>query len=266
MTARMPTMRIWTRAVLTLGLVALAAGCQTTATTSTGLTGAQDAYRRGDYTAAYTAARPIADSYGADSREASYIAGLSAYHLRRSTDSERYLMTAARSDDKALAGDAMASLGRLFDEQGRHDRAALAYIAAGERLTGEARAKAHFYAAVNQQKTGDWAAARNNLQLARQATAGTILQRQIDQQLQYRGWTIQVGAYSNTIYARKAAQALSTEPATANMGDPRLVQAIDPGGQALTLVQIGQFPSQMAASNAARYLRQKSLVVPLALR
>jgi tetratricopeptide (TPR) repeat protein len=253
----------------------LTVGCETTgstagsgstyiSTTPTTVTGAHDAYRRGNFAAAYTAAKPIADRGGSDASEAAYITGISAYYLRRGSEAQRYLTTASASHNVGLAGDAYASLGRIYAEQGNHTRAAQMYVAAGTRLLGEERATAYYFAAQNQQKVGQWTGARQNLISAKNASGNRNLRSRIDQQLQVRGWTLQFGAYSNSTNAKKAAQSLASKNNTSHLGSPRLVPAINSKGQRLTLVQIGQFSSQFAASSASRFIPDKAVIVPLA--
>ena len=246
-------------------LLCLATGCQTAprGRNHPQLTGAYDAYRRGDYPAAYTSAKPLADSYTDASAEAAYLTGLSAYQLRNSAEAERYLNTAARSGQSDVAGDALAMLGRLYAEQNRHERAAAAYLSAARRLDGQDKAQALYQAGISQQSLGQWTDARGNLMLARRASSDSSFIQRVDQQLKVIGWTIQVGAYSQVSNAQVAVQDLSKRPTTQYVGDPRLVAATDASGNRIILVQVGQFPSEANAVAAQRRVGAGAVVVPM---
>lgn len=228
-----------------------------------GVRQAYQAYHRGDLTGAYHKAGTIADAPGPSSDDAAYVAGLAAYRLGRAADAERRLLAAARSENSGIAADARVTLGRLYVEQDRHDRAALAFTQAAQRLRGEERATAHYHAALSRQQLGQFSEAHRQLALARQATGDSGLRQKIDQKLRVRGWTLQVGAYAHASNAQAAARQLASMSSARGFGQPRLVPAVDDHGQRLTLVQVGHFASEAHAAAAKRQLNQTSVVVPL---
>lgn len=241
--------------------LAVCIGCESTG--SVGVRQAYQAYHRGDLTGAYHQAGAIADTPGPASAEAAYVAGLAAYRLGRAADAERHLLAAARSENSGTAADARVTLGRLYAERDRHDRAALAFAQAAERLRGEEQAAAHYHAALSRQQLGQFSEARRHLALARRATSDSGLRQKIDQKLRVRGWTLQVGAYAHSSNAQAAARQLASNNSARGFGQPRLVPAVDERGQRLTLVQVGHFASEAHASAAKRQLNQTSVVVPL---
>ncbi|MEX2215707.1 MAG: SPOR domain-containing protein [Phycisphaeraceae bacterium] len=246
-------------------LLTLLTGCQTgpQGRNHPQLKSAYEAYHRGDHTAAYAAAKPLADAYNESSMEAAYLTGLCAYQLRNSAEAERYLNTAARGNNSDVAGDSLAMLGRLYAEQNRHERATAAYLSASRRLEGQDRAQALYQAGISQQSLGQWTYARGNLMLARSASRDASFIQRIDQQLKVVGWTIQVGAYSHVSNAQVAAQDLNQRPVAQYVGETRLVPATDVGGNQIILVQVGQFPSEANATAARGRVGTGAVVVPM---
>ena len=224
------------------------------------LAGANRAYQAGQYTEAYALSQPLAGRSDKQGDEAAYLAGLSAKRLNRTSAAERYLTRAAQARDDSLAGDAGAALGLIYSEQGRYAAAARALGSAAPKLSGEDRAKAYYYLALAEQKLGRTAGARTSFRLAHSATSDPILRRLIQQQRATLGWTVQTGAYRDIKNARAAAQQLTQRVRGAS---PRLVQATDPHGRAIVLLQIGTFTTHHSARRFANQLGQNALVVPL---
>ncbi len=247
----------------TMLLLAVQVGCETAPTTNSVAT-AYDAYHRGDYTSAYQIAQPMTTQFDA-TQQASYVAGLSAYHLGNGTQAMEHLKHATSSSQADIAADANITLGRIYAERSRHSDAASAYLAATRGLRGQARANAHYYAAKSQQVIGQWSQARSNFVQAKQHSHHRGFHALIDNELRINGWTLQIGAYSNDRYARNAAQQIAPRAQQLRMGTPRLVPATDKHGRQLVLVQVGQFTSQSLADHAKQRLNPKAAVVPLAL-
>lgn len=234
-------------------LVALGmlAGCRGPSSTSD----AYAAYEAGRFRDAYSGASRIAEnSSGAQRDEAAYIAGLSAQKLEDPEAARRYLGMAGRSADPKLAGDALAALGMVHSEQGRYAAAARAFLEAAPHLNGEDRARAHFYAAAAYQKLGRHSEAWTYFTLAAGETQEASFRRRIERERATTGWTIQTGAFEVEQHARKALARASRAAAGKPWGTARLVQARRADGNALLLVQIGQFSSFMTAERARRRL------------
>ncbi len=106
-------------ALLALSLLTL--GCESQPP-SPALHAAYNAYHRGNYAESYGNAKAVADA-SIEHGDAAYLAGLSAYQLKQSGDAERYLQQAAGASNVKTSGDAHAMLGRIYAEQGRHERA-----------------------------------------------------------------------------------------------------------------------------------------------
>lgn len=252
----------YTSLCILTALLLTQAGCETTKPGN--LAGAYDAYHRGDFTSAYQIAQPMAGQFDAK-REASYIAGLSAYRMRNSNGAIEHLRSASQSSQNEIAADANITLGRIYAERGRHADAANAYLAATPKLQGQARANAHYYAAKSQQIIGQWNSARVNFGYAKQHSNHSGFHSLINNEFNVKGWTLQIGAYSNGQYARSAAEKIAPRAQQLRMGAPRLVPATDKNGRHLVLVQVGTFTSQTSADHAKSQLNPKAAVVPMAM-
>lgn len=229
------------------------------------LAAAQNALNSRDYTSAYDRATHVHSiARGTIRFEAAYVAGVSAQKLGNASAAESYLREASRVSDTQLAGDANASLGLLYSEQGRYDQAANALMRAAPGLTGEDKANAYFYAAVAQQKIGQWPQARTNLVLARATTQDPGLRTQIESQLAVTGYTIQVGAFRDPSNARSAADRLADKATNRQIGLPRLVSSTDSAGRPVTLVHVGRYSTFSAANRARQTLGDlQAIIVPL---
>ena len=127
-------------------------------------------FQKGPHLGERDAAQGEPHQYDAN-REASYIAGLSAYRLSHSAAAAGHLQSASRSGLTNVSADAQVTLGRLYAEQNRHSQAASAYLAAAPKLTGQAKANAYYYAAKSQQSLGQWTTARSHLLYAKRLSS-----------------------------------------------------------------------------------------------
>ena len=224
-----------------------------------GVAAAKEAYGRGDYAGAL--ARAAGPAQHGDA-QAAYLAGVASLQLSRPADAVRYLQIAAR--DPGLRPSALVNLGLAQAQLNQHHAAAAALLEAAPRLAGEDRAKAYFYAAISQQKLGQWAQARTSLSLARGATRDPALLQQIDGLLDVAGYTLQVAAFADAQRATAAARDLAPRSQRAGLGAPRLATRTTPAGQTLTAVQVGSFASFDAATRAKATLGDRNaVVVPL---
>lgn len=220
------------------------------------------AYESGDYQTAYDLARPVAwDRYREDRFEAAYIAGLSAQSLGDLADAEKMLKKALRSADRSLAADASDALGLVHSQQGRYREAYGRLFWAAERLQGERKARATFYAGIAQQKLGQWSQARTTLILAKSRSTDAALKRQIDDQIQVTGWTLQLGAFANRDLARSQAESVAAKSSGMSLGLPRLVSGNTATGEAVTFVHVGQFTSYQSATQYRDALGQPGVII-----
>src|SRR5690606_25084598 len=158
-------------AALLVALLTLLPGCQRQLRPGQ-VADASAAYQAGQYQRAYRQAAAVASTAGAPNRDqAALVAGLAAQQLNDWDAAERYLLQAAFSDDPLVAGDALASLGLAYAKREQYGKSAQALLKAAPRLQGQDRANAYFYAAIAQQKLGQWAQARTNFVLARNASS-----------------------------------------------------------------------------------------------
>jgi len=207
------------------------------------------------------------NSRKADRELAAYIGGLAAQKQGDLAEAERLLRIASLSADTHIANDAAISLGLAFSEMGKHGDAAFVLQRTADRLTGEDRAKAYFYAGIAQQKVGRWGQARTSLVLARAASQGPKLWQAVNEQLQVTGYTLQLGAYRNPTYARSAVQNHAARLTALGIGPAQLVRGRDSQGREVTFVQAGRFHLfQQAARAKASLGTVDSIIVPLKKR
>lgn len=248
-------------------LLATLAGCQKPLRPGL-LNDASVYYDRAQYEDAYAAASAVARRGEPGERDAAaLIAGLAARQQGDADAAEQHLLDASDSDDGAIAGDALASLGLLYAQQQRYERSAAALGRAAEFLQGQPRANAWFYAAIAQQKLGRWAQARTNLVLARAASEDPAFIGQVNDQLDVVGWTLQLGAFRDRDNAQEMAQEIADRAREARLGTPRIMEAPDRDGATLAVVQLGQFTTFQSASSARDRLGENAaIIIPLAGR
>lgn len=207
------------------------------------------AYNQGDYQTAYDLGRPIAwDRFRDDRYEAAYLAGLSAQTLGQLRNAEKMLTKAKASPDPSLTTDAADALGLVYSQQERYAEAQRELLWAAERLDGERKARAYFYAGIAQQKLGQWSQARTTLVLARGLTRDAAFKTQIDQQVNVTGWTLQLGAFLDRDGARNLAESIAAQSRDMRLGLPRLVNGTSSRGETITFVHVGQFTSYQSAT------------------
>ena len=223
-------------------------------------------YKSGDYRSTYQGAVRLRQSGPGDqAHEAAYLAALAAYKLKSYDKARQFLATATRSADRRLTGEASAMLGLIHAKQGRHRLAARAQLDAAARLSGQDEANAYYYAALSQQKLGQWSQARTSLLLARGASVEREFRQRVSDQIRVTGFTLQQGAYRVRSNANRVVFALASRSVQARLGPPRIVTATDAKGQPLYLVHVGRFSSFGSASMASQRLREPTMmVVPLA--
>lgn len=223
------------------------------------------AYARGDYAGARQQAVAIARSAtGIQRDQAAYVAGLSSYRLGDLKEARNWLTQASRSTDRKLAGDALAMLGVVYSELHEFGPAASALEQATRLLTGQDRANAHFYAGAAQQKLGHWTQARAHFDEALRHSSDADFRARVSRQMAITGFTIQLGAFSNTANAQRAAQQYSRNAASLGLAPPRVVRSSDDPG--VSLVHLGAFRNYATAAAVRAQLgaQVEAVVVPMA--
>src|SRR5690606_2938087 len=111
---------------------------------------------------------------------------------------------------------------------------------------------------------GRFAQARTSLSLARAASSDPAFQAQVNLELNTTGYTLQLGAFRESDNARNLAEDIAERTISLQLGAPRVIEAEDPTGGHLQLVQVGQF-STFASARAARDKldRRDIIIVPL---
>lgn len=243
--------------------VAVLAGCKSTQPTQR-IDKARAAYQQGNYPAAYEQSVQLTAGSGRVAEEAAYVAGMSAYHMNNFSAAEPYLLRASKSTDRSLSGDAFSTLGLMYSRQERYDRASEALTGAAERVAGEDRANAYFYAAVAQQKLGWWPQARATLMLARASSKNAEFLRRVDEYLATTGFTLQLGAFADLARAQQHAKQFAPRTQSLRLGDPRVVQGVDESGNTIYRVHVGRFTSYASAAGIRSQLGTGDcIIVPL---
>lgn len=226
------------------------------------LKSAQIAYQREDYATALRQSQMILDHGHPElGDEAAYLAGASAYQLGQTRRAERHFRRAARSTDHDLSGQALASLGLILLEQGRHQAAAGTLINAATRLKDQPRANAYLHAAIAQQKLGWWDQARTNLSLARSGSRNAAFRERVAHRMRVEGFSLQMGAFSDDANARRAVINITATATKLRLGTPRLVKVTNHQQQRLTLVQLGNFSTYDAALAVKNQLHDQDLII-----
>lgn len=237
-------------------LSVLLAGCNDKPQASSLLGQALQDYEAERYTLAHQRAVEVMN--GAPTREreqATYLAGLSAYHYGDIDEAERHFATVIDSVDLRLAGGAQAMLGQIRLDQHRAGDAARLFESAYRKLNGEDGRQAARYAAIAHQQAG------NSLAAQRWSDIGhgyASLESP-------RGFALQVGAFREHRRAVSAARNAETISTINGHGPVHVVPTKDQRGRELYLVQFGRFETRNAASEARTRLGHLEFIVtPLA--
>lgn len=252
---------------LTLSLLlCLMAGCQSTPTTGgTTLNDANAAYAASRYSEAQSIAERLITGSATQRAQASYIAGKSAYRLGRTSQAESYLLVAADSTDRTIAGPAYATLGLIAAGDGRYELSIDRFRKAIPLLSGEDVAQAYYHLAVTEQKNGQWSAARAHLVLADRYTGDRDLKSLIDQRRDASGFTLQLGAYRDLTNAQQRATQYTSRTSAAGLGIPEIRVSLGSGNNTGTfyLVQVGRFADFNAAQSARTRVDGSAMIVPM---
>lgn len=219
-------------------------------------------YESGQYQQAYDDALTLAArTKGQDQARAHYLAGLSAYQLRRDWTAIGALNKVKSNHEHAIAGPANATIGLSYARLGRHDRAIAAYQSAVGRLHGNEQAQAYYHMAVSEQKLGRWSPARSHLAIAAGKATDPGLRDAARAALETVGYTLQFGAYGKRANADERAKSVYQQASKAGVGPPRIVTSTAPNGSTLYLVQAGRFGTFDTALAARRRLGRTDVLI-----
>lgn len=244
--------------MMTVGLWGCAGGGAAGAKT---LTEVKAAYDAGRYEESYGGATKLARSAsGATSEQASYLAGLSAYQLKRYDAAASALNPVTSSKDPALAGRAAATLGMVRIEQNRPKEAVPNLKKAITTLQGEDLAEAEYHLGKAYQLSGDTTNARAHFTMARRTTTSAELRARANEELDKAGYALQIGAYGSLANAKVSADAFDRSGKGAGLGAARIVQSRDRFGKTLYLVQVGYFANLETAQQARTRIGSSAII------
>jgi tetratricopeptide (TPR) repeat protein len=226
---------------------------------------AQKAFNQQQYAKTYRLSSQVAGVRDPQlATQGSYLAGVSSRRMGHDEDALRYLQDATRSTDAALAGDAWAELGFLYNHQNKFRQSADAFGNAATRLSGQDRANAYFQAGIAQQKLGFWPAARSSLLLARGYNRDHAIGSQIDEYLNTVGFTLQVGAYSTQSNAQQRVRDVASRTQNLRVGLPQITSVVGSNGMTYYRVHVGRFTDYPSAASARKLMGfGDALIVPL---
>jgi tetratricopeptide (TPR) repeat protein len=243
-------------------------------------------YSGGRYAEAYEEASKVAGSLsGKDKQHAALVAGLSAHALNKNPEAEKWLRPLTTSSDPQVAGESLATLGLILQEQSRHAQAAEMLAGAAGKLTGDQGARAALYAGDSYRALGKRDDATKMYELARsKAERDNALKVMISDRIAgvppppkastvsaiggrapapnamppMRGgaFTVQVGAFSTPALAQKEAAKF------ARWGAPQITP-ITKNGRTLYAVRLGSFATKADAENFRRQIGSSARVVAI---
>lgn len=225
-------------------------------------------YREGRYGSAYTTATLVysRSRWKAVVREQSgYLAGMSAYQLKRYDDADRYLTGLTTSGNAVVAGNASATLGLVDREERRDAEAVVHFKEAYRKLSGQDRAEAAYQCGMAYRAIGQPTQARQQFLLARGASDDPSFRAMVGRYLEDTGWTIQIGAFSTLERARKRVAEYDRMSSREALGSARIIDEYDTvTRKSLYLVQVGNFLDYELASRARWRITGPSMVATLA--
>ncbi len=244
-------------------------------------------YSTGRYAEAYEEASKVAGSLsGKDKQHAALVAGLSAHALNKNPEAEKWLRPLTTSNDPQVAGESMATLGLILQEQSRNAQAAEMLAGAASKLTGDQGARAALYAGDSYRALGKRDDATRMYELAKsKAERDNALKVMISDRIagvppppkgsklstaanrapapnampQMRGgaFTVQVGAFSTPALAQREAAKFS------RWGAPQITPITSRDGKTLYAVRLGSFATKADAENFRRQIGSAARVVPI---
>lgn len=271
-----PTAVIVVPVVLPL-LMMSAGGCANADKTTEAFTKLRIDYDAAEYQQSLDRAIQLRRSTSGQAREeATYIAGLSAYQLKRDQQAIRLLEPIANGrspyDTKDMRSHAAATLGLLHERAKNCVTAADWFLkAAGMMNAGDDRAEARLHAGWAYQELGRESVARAQFIIALDDALNPELRDLIQAELNITGFTVQLGAFREWDNAMRTLadfndSLISATSASSGLGAGRIVTSADDSGHPLYLVQVGHFVSMKSATDAALQAQafgRRALVVKL---
>lgn len=238
----------------------LVAGCQSAGKASANPDYIQE-YEARRYQQAYDGARAAAPKLGGAAKEqALLVQGESAHALNKNAEAKQLLRPLTDSRDGRIAGQAAATLGLIYQEEGNQAQGAEFLSLAAGKLDGDAAARASMYAGDCYKTMGQTSDARRMYgQAESQVRTDSSLKAMIADRLTggttagVGKFSLQVGAYSTRQRAQAQADRLRQTASNLNLGSPTIVE-VTSKGKTLYTVRIGRFVSREEALKAAHGL------------
>ena len=251
----------------TLSAMLIASGCQSNGGSTASESDAVTAYESGNYSVAYDeAVRDYRTSSGWDRDQAALLAGLAAYAKKDYTEARRWLEPLKSHRSREISGRAYATLGLIDVAENDHANAAPALAAAGRRLTADEAARSYLYAGDSYSELGRSQTADVYYRLAASKAIDRSLRNTIDSRISQRGFTIQIGAFSEIENARRAAMNVAPMASRIGLSEPEIVPGEDASGRSLYRVHVGQFETERDAKSARVRLGAQGVVTRTSLR
>ncbi len=218
------------------------------------------AYQQGRYAEAQRAAsQEAARSSGAEAEQARLIEGLSAHAAGDRSEALLRLRPLRASQDPEVSGTAAATVGIIEFERGRYEEAARSLTQAAEKLDGRDATRARAHAALAYERLGrsDEAAAQRRMAMSPRRAGDAW-----DSRVAHRdgSYAIQLGAFSSRARAARLVEQSRTMTTERGLGQPRIVLGQGSGGEALYLVQVGEFRDKFQAEVAQDKLGVTSVI------
>jgi hypothetical protein len=251
--------------MILLGTLAALTACAGARSAQTDSTGYVSQYARGDYAAAKSTA--LAHAQGASGVErdrANLIAGLSAAQLGQNPEATRLLAPLSTNPDREIAGRATAGMGLIARNQGDKAKGAALMAEGAGKLSGDPAAKAYLAAGDAYAELGAKDQAMGQYSAALGAAQTGDLRSTIQQRLEGKRYTVQLGAFTSRSNADKKAGEVRARAVQLGLGAPRIEQG-SIRGKASYLVQVGDFASRTEAKTAMLRLGGNAVVTEVDL-
>jgi cell division septation protein DedD len=243
-------------------------GCKSSPSNQSGqMKLALDEYHAQHYSQAQQhASEAVTESTGAQKDRANYLAGMSAYQMGQTDEAERRWLAAAESSDVEIAGNSKAMLGQLRLDQGRNREAATLLSDAAGQLKGDDSIQARQRAQLAYQQSGDSEGARkvistNTAPAKSGSTPANAPSKKLLPAPSNSSYAIQVGAFNDLKRAQHAADEAERLSKAQGLGSVRMVSRHDEHGQAVYIVQLGNFTSRDEAVAARTKLGRLEYIV-----
>lgn len=247
-------LRTLTALLVTIPLLALSVGCQSTRHAGVGVNPTYiSLYQSGAFSEAFTAAKAVpATAHGSER----LIAGMSLAALGRGEEAKVWLKPLAASSDKNIRGRAEATLGLIYAEEKQHAEAARLLQSASDDLAGPMKGWAAHYGAQEFGFAGD------NMRAERLRSVAQLRGPEAPQEVSSGQYTVQLGSFSSRSLAQSRVRATSSSAQRAGLDLPR-VEVTIAGDRPLYAVRVGRFETPSDAREASESFPGDTAVVRL---